>query len=117
MYQPFPVIINSDYVPMVELIGIHFQIRDDYLNLQSSQVQIKKKTPKQCAPPSFKDAERCTPRCNLIRVVLTENSMFWLLWLIVFCEQGVLRRLNRRQIFIPNHPLYPRRTQQPEAPQ
>lgn len=42
MYQPFPVIINSDYVPMVELIGIHFQIRDDYLNLQSSQVQIKK---------------------------------------------------------------------------
>ncbi|KAF9913775.1 geranylgeranyl pyrophosphate synthetase [Lobosporangium transversale] len=26
-----------DYVPMVELIGIHFQIRDDYLNLQSNQ--------------------------------------------------------------------------------
>ncbi|KAG0201005.1 geranylgeranyl pyrophosphate synthetase [Mortierella sp. NVP41] len=28
---------TADYVPMVELIGIHFQIRDDYLNLQSSQ--------------------------------------------------------------------------------
>ncbi|KAF9560927.1 geranylgeranyl pyrophosphate synthetase [Mortierella alpina] len=31
-----------DYVPMVELIGIHFQIRDDYLNLQSSQYSANK---------------------------------------------------------------------------
>ncbi|KAF9945919.1 geranylgeranyl pyrophosphate synthetase [Mortierella alpina] len=31
-----------DYVPMVELIGIHFQIRDDYLNLQSSQYSTNK---------------------------------------------------------------------------
>ncbi|KAI1313393.1 geranylgeranyl pyrophosphate synthetase [Mortierella claussenii] len=31
-----------DYVPMVELIGIHFQIRDDYLNLQSSQYTANK---------------------------------------------------------------------------
>ncbi|KAF9941665.1 geranylgeranyl pyrophosphate synthetase [Modicella reniformis] len=26
-----------DYVPLVELLGIHLQIRDDYMNLQSSQ--------------------------------------------------------------------------------
>ncbi|ORZ01868.1 geranylgeranyl pyrophosphate synthase [Lobosporangium transversale] len=31
-----------DYVPMVELIGIHFQIRDDYLNLQSNQYTANK---------------------------------------------------------------------------
>ncbi|KAF9428600.1 geranylgeranyl pyrophosphate synthetase [Podila epigama] len=31
-----------DYVPIVELIGIHFQIRDDYLNLQSSQYSANK---------------------------------------------------------------------------
>ncbi|KAF9959607.1 geranylgeranyl pyrophosphate synthetase [Mortierella alpina] len=31
-----------DYVPMVELIGIHFQIRDDYLNLQSTQYSANK---------------------------------------------------------------------------
>ncbi|KAG0086709.1 geranylgeranyl pyrophosphate synthetase [Podila epicladia] len=31
-----------NYVPMVELIGIHFQIRDDYLNLQSSQYSANK---------------------------------------------------------------------------
>ncbi|KAF9910416.1 geranylgeranyl pyrophosphate synthetase [Linnemannia zychae] len=33
---------NVDYVHMVELIGIHFQIRDDYLNLQSSQYSANK---------------------------------------------------------------------------
>ncbi|GJJ69152.1 geranylgeranyl diphosphate synthase, type III [Entomortierella parvispora] len=31
-----------DYVPIVELIGIHFQIRDDYMNLQSSQYSANK---------------------------------------------------------------------------
>ncbi|KAG0234387.1 geranylgeranyl pyrophosphate synthetase [Actinomortierella wolfii] len=31
-----------DYVPLVELIGIHFQIRDDYLNLQSDQYSANK---------------------------------------------------------------------------
>jgi len=56
--HPFLVLLNSDYVPMVELIGIHFQIRDDYLNLQSSQVQIKNS--KQRMPSSFKDAGQCT---------------------------------------------------------
>ncbi|CCM02947.1 uncharacterized protein FIBRA_05062 [Fibroporia radiculosa] len=29
--------IDVDYVPLVNLFGIHFQIRDDYMNLQSSQ--------------------------------------------------------------------------------
>ncbi|KAJ6569120.1 farnesyltranstransferase [Mycena capillaripes] len=27
--------IDKDYVPLVDLIGVHYQIRDDYLNLQS----------------------------------------------------------------------------------
>lgn len=30
---------GSDYVPLVNLIGIYFQIRDDYMNLQSDQVK------------------------------------------------------------------------------
>ncbi|KAF9396427.1 geranylgeranyl pyrophosphate synthetase [Podila verticillata] len=33
---------ETDYVAMVELIGIHFQIRDDYLNLKSSQYSANK---------------------------------------------------------------------------
>ncbi|KAG2037887.1 isoprenoid synthase domain-containing protein [Suillus americanus] len=28
---------NVDYIPLTDLIGVHFQIRDDYMNLQSSQ--------------------------------------------------------------------------------
>jgi len=28
----------SDYVPLVNLIGVYFQVRDDYMNLQSDQV-------------------------------------------------------------------------------
>jgi len=28
---------NSDYVPLVNLFGIYFQIRDDYMNLQSTE--------------------------------------------------------------------------------
>ncbi|CAL1712001.1 unnamed protein product [Somion occarium] len=28
---------DIDYVPLVNLIGVHFQIRDDYMNLQSTQ--------------------------------------------------------------------------------
>jgi len=31
-----------DFVPLVNLIGIHFQIRDDYLNLQSSTYEAHK---------------------------------------------------------------------------
>ncbi|KAF7303777.1 hypothetical protein MIND_00607300 [Mycena indigotica] len=33
---------NRDYVPLVNLIGVYFQIRDDYMNLQSKEVQLKK---------------------------------------------------------------------------
>ena len=29
--------VDRDYVPLVNLIGIYFQIRDDYMNLQSTQ--------------------------------------------------------------------------------
>ncbi|CAE6479356.1 unnamed protein product [Rhizoctonia solani] len=32
-----PVEPKVDYVPLVNLIGVYFQIRDDYMNLQSSQ--------------------------------------------------------------------------------
>jgi len=33
---------NVDYVPLVNLIGIYFQIRDDYMNLQSDQYAVNK---------------------------------------------------------------------------
>lgn len=29
----------SDYVPLVNLFGVYFQIRDDYMNLQSTEVR------------------------------------------------------------------------------
>lgn len=32
------VILHRNYVPLVDLLGIWFQIRDDYMNLQSSTV-------------------------------------------------------------------------------
>ncbi|KAI6116063.1 farnesyltranstransferase [Pisolithus sp. B1] len=31
---------DANYIPLVDLIGIHFQIRDDYMNLQSPMVHI-----------------------------------------------------------------------------
>lgn len=27
-----------DYIPLVNLLGVYFQIRDDYMNLQSTEV-------------------------------------------------------------------------------
>lgn len=33
---------NVDYVPLVNLIGVYFQIRDDYMNLQSDQYAVNK---------------------------------------------------------------------------
>lgn len=35
-----PWIDSSDYVPLVNLIAIFFQIRDDYMNLQSTEVRV-----------------------------------------------------------------------------
>lgn len=32
--------LYSDYVPLVNLFGVYYQIRDDYMNLQSSEVRI-----------------------------------------------------------------------------
>jgi len=29
---------NEDYVELVNLVGIHFQVRDDYMNMQSQKV-------------------------------------------------------------------------------
>lgn len=37
MYYPTCHIDDSDYIPVVNLIGILFQIRDDYQNLQDTQ--------------------------------------------------------------------------------
>ncbi|TFY83754.1 hypothetical protein EWM64_g252 [Hericium alpestre] len=34
--------IATDYVPLVNLISVHFQIRDDYMNLQSDQYATNK---------------------------------------------------------------------------
>jgi hypothetical protein len=31
---------GRDYVPLVNLIGTYFQIRDDYMNLQSDQASL-----------------------------------------------------------------------------
>ncbi|KAG8805225.1 geranylgeranyl pyrophosphate synthetase [Serendipita sp. 399] len=33
---------KTDYVPLVDLIGVYFQIRDDYMNLQSDQYSANK---------------------------------------------------------------------------
>lgn len=42
VYVPCSLLILtcSDYVPLVNLISIFFQIRDDYMNLQSDQVSL-----------------------------------------------------------------------------
>ncbi|ELU35580.1 polyprenyl synthetase domain-containing protein [Rhizoctonia solani AG-1 IA] len=37
-----PVEPKVDYVPLVNLIGVYFQIRDDYMNLQSGQYASNK---------------------------------------------------------------------------
>lgn len=34
----FSLIVCRDYVPLVNLIGVYFQIRDDLMNLQSAEV-------------------------------------------------------------------------------
>ena len=34
------LVFFSDYVPLVNIFGIYFQIRDDYMNLQSTQVRV-----------------------------------------------------------------------------
>ena len=36
----FITVCLSDYVPLTDLIGVYFQIRDDYMNLQSNQVSL-----------------------------------------------------------------------------
>ncbi|KAJ8473128.1 hypothetical protein ONZ45_g16413 [Pleurotus djamor] len=33
---------NVDYVPLVNLIGVYYQIRDDYMNLQSTEYSLNK---------------------------------------------------------------------------
>lgn len=33
---------RSDYVPLVDLIGVFFQIRDDYMNLQADEYATNK---------------------------------------------------------------------------
>lgn len=33
--------LRSDFVPLVNLVGVYFQIRDDYMNLQSDEVSAE----------------------------------------------------------------------------
>jgi geranylgeranyl pyrophosphate synthase len=42
IYSASSNVTRSDYVPLVNLIGIYFQIRDDYMNLQSDQYAVNK---------------------------------------------------------------------------
>ena len=35
---------HSDYIPLVNLLGVYFQIRDDYMNLQSTEVILLQPT-------------------------------------------------------------------------
>ena len=42
-----------DYVPLVNLIGIYFQIRDDYMNLQNNEVRFISVASYQSCLPSF----------------------------------------------------------------
>ena len=65
--------INRNYVPLVNLLGVYYQIRDDYMNLQSSQVRI-------CSKPLF-----------------APSSCFC----IVRIEQRVCWRFNGGKIFLP----------------
>lgn len=37
-----PLTVHSDYVPLVNVIGIIYQIRDDYLNLSSTEYSANK---------------------------------------------------------------------------
>lgn len=35
------ILLNSDYTHLVNIIGIFYQVRDDYMNLQSDQVRVE----------------------------------------------------------------------------
>lgn len=83
---------SRDYTPLVNKIGIHFQVRDDYMNLQSKQV---------C--PFFIFKILYDPILNVM----------WTLYTTVHGQQGILRRLHWRKIFISCHTLNPRRSLQP----
>ena len=37
-------VLFSDFVPLVNLFGVYFQIRDDYMNLQSTEVSAVRLT-------------------------------------------------------------------------
>ena len=48
----------SDYLPLVNLLGLYYQIRDDYLNLQSDEYQKNK---------SFAEGTTsCSCRCGVL---------------------------------------------------
>jgi geranylgeranyl diphosphate synthase type 3 len=34
--------LHRDYIPLVNLVGVYFQIRDDYMNLQSDEYSVHK---------------------------------------------------------------------------
>jgi len=71
---------DKDYVPLVNIIGLLFQILDDYLNLQSDQVPL----------PHFASC----------------FSYLLMLPVTVHQEQGILRRSYRRKILVPHNSRY-----------
>lgn len=76
-----------DYVPLANLIGIIFQIRDDYVNLQSAEVSrsSRRKTARDRQLTAGHYA------CTAVRQ-----------------QQGLLRGLLRGQVLVPHRPLDPR---------
>ena len=88
---------RRNYVPLANLVGIIFQIRDDYMNLQSVQASLYPPLP--FLPPLAPSlASSLTPPP-------------------VHHQQRLLRRFLRRQILLPHRPLHPRRHDQPRDPQ
>ena len=77
---------ESDYTPLVNIIGIHFQVRDDYMNLQSTSVCINK------------------DKHDRVRNAYMNFT--------VYKQQGILWRLDRGQILIPNYPCHQKRSLQ-----
>lgn len=67
---------TKDYVRLVDILGIHFQIRDDFLNLSSSQYSDLK---------GFAED-------------LTEGKFSFPVTIFAYCRLFILFKLNRRKL-------------------
>src|SRR5258708_11601294 len=73
-------LVCRDYVPLVNLIAVAFQIRDDYMNLQSSEVRTSFLTIKSIECP------------------ISSSPVFW--------QQRILRGFDRGKVFLPGCPFH-----------